>query len=412
MAKYGLLGEKLSHSYSPQIHNLLGCPEYELFEVSPENIESFIRFETWNGLNVTIPYKKTVFRYLDAVSKDATEAGCVNTVVRRNGKLYGDNTDICGFKSMVQYSGISVEGKKALVLGSGGASAAVCIALKSLGCTPVVISRNGPEHYGNLGSHRDAQIIVNTTPVGMYPNTGVSPINLEEFPHCCGVLDVIYNPFRTKLIMQAEQLDIPCESGLYMLVAQAKRSAELFTGQDISDSEIKRIYDKLALAMRNIVLIGMPGCGKTTVAQKLGRITGRKVLDTDSMITERFGLTPQQFILQKGEPAFRRAEHEIIAEAGKTSAAIISTGGGVVTFADNYEVLHQNGIIIWLQRSLERLSIQGRPLSVMKTPQVLYAERELFYRTFADCNVEMDGADTILQLLRILGEDCNENISH
>ena len=403
MAQYGLLGEKLPHSYSPQIHSMLGEYGYQLFEVATDQLENFLRSEAWDGINVTIPYKKAIFRYLGSVSAEAENAGCVNTVVKKDGQIYGDNTGIYGFTSMVLHSSISVVDTKALVLGSGGASAAVCIALKSLGCTPIIISRGGPDNYSNLNRHQDAAIIVNTTPVGMYPNTGTSPVNLEDFPDCRGVFDVIYNPFRTKLLMQAEKLGIPCENGLYMLVAQAKRSSELFTGQNIPDSEIKRIYDKLAVDMGNVVLIGMPGCGKTTVAHELGRITGRKVLDTDSMITDWFDLTPQQFILQKGEPAFRKAEHEVVAEAGKVSGAIIATGGGAVTIADNYEPLHQNGTIIWLQRSLDELSIQSRPLSVGKTPQVLYAEREPLYRAFADYTLDMDCSDAIGQLLRILG---------
>lgn len=390
MAVYGLLGEKLSHSYSPQIHKMLNGSSYGLFETCPGDVEKFITSGQWDGLNVTIPYKKKVFGYLDEVSSEAAEAGCVNTVVKRNGKLCGDNTDIYGFRRTVVFSGISVENKKALVLGSGGASAAVCIALRSLGCMPVIISRKGHDNYENLGRHADAQIIVNTTPVGMYPDNGSAPLDLSAFPDLQGVFDVIYNPLRTALLLEAERLGIPNMNGLYMLVAQAKRSAEIFTGKDIPYSEIERIYEALALNMRNVILVGMPGVGKTTAAAEICRRTGRKFIDTDELVTEKFGMTPAQMIIEKGEEEFRKAEHEVIKQAGSLSGAVIATGGGAVTYPDNYGALHQNGTIIWLQRSIEELSIQNRPISARKSPAALYEEREPLYRAFADHTIDMN----------------------
>lgn len=390
MAVYGLLGEKLSHSYSPQIHKMLNGCSYGLFETRPEDVETFIKSGKWDGLNVTIPYKKTVFLYLDEVSGEAAAAGCVNTVVKRDGKLFGDNTDIYGFRRTVIFSGIGVENKKALVLGSGGASAAVCIALKSLGCMPVVISRRGKDNYTNLDRHADAGIIVNTTPVGMYPDNGSSPLDLSAFQKLQGVFDVIYNPLRTALLLQAERLGIPYMNGLYMLVAQAKRSAELFTGKGIPDSEIGRIYEALALKMRNVILIGMPGVGKTTAAYEICRRTGRTFIDTDERITEIYGMTPAQMIIEKGEEEFRKAEHEVIKQAGSLSGAVIATGGGAVTYPENYEALHQNGTVLWLQRSIKELSIQNRPISARKSPEVLYKEREPLYRAFADHTIDMN----------------------
>lgn len=403
MAQYGLLGEKLSHSYSPQIHSMLGDVPYDLFEKQPEELESFLREGSWDGLNVTIPYKKAVIPYLDEISPEAREAGAVNTMVKRNGRIYGDNTDITGFRAMVLYSGVSVAGKKALVLGSGGASRAVCIALRSLDCTPVVISRSGPDNYENIGKHSDARIIVNATPVGMYPHNGETPLSLAGFSACEAVFDLIYNPFRTKLLLEAEERGIPHVNGLYMLVAQAKRSAEIFTDTPIADSEIERIYRALALQMSNLVLVGMPGVGKTTKANAVSALTGRPVLDSDVLFAEQYGCTAAEMITSKGEDAFRLAEHEVLCQAGKRSGAIIATGGGVVTRRMNYEPLHQNGIIVWLQRRLEDLSIKNRPLSQRNSLEDLYAVREPLYRAFADYIVDLDAEDGVAALMKLIG---------
>lgn len=247
MIKCGLLGEKLGHSYSPQIHGMLGGYEYQLFEVERDNLAAFLKSSEWSGLNVTIPYKKLVIPYLDSLSETAQTTGSVNTIIRKeDGTLFGDNTDVYGFMLMVSHSGIKLENKKTLVLGSGGASAAVVAALKKLGAKPVVISRSGVDNYDNIDRNSDAEAIVNTTPVGMYPNVGVSPLDISIFHGLTGVLDVIYNPARTELLLQAEKKGIPTENGLYMLVAQAKRSSELFTGRMIEASEIDRIYHILA----------------------------------------------------------------------------------------------------------------------------------------------------------------------
>lgn len=243
MLNCGLLGEKLGHSYSPQIHAKLGEYTYRLYEKSSDELEDFIKDGEWNGLNVTIPYKKTVVQYLDRLGEMAQQTGSVNTIVKRpNGELFGDNTDVFGFIKMTEHSGIEVAGKKVIVLGSGGASTAAVTAMKTLNAIPFVISRHGADNYGNLDKHKDADIIVNTTPVGMYPNSDASPIDLTLFPKCTGVLDVIYNPSHTKLLIQAELLGIPCTNGLYMLVAQAKKSAELFMGTGIDDTRIDDIY--------------------------------------------------------------------------------------------------------------------------------------------------------------------------
>jgi len=391
MLKCGLLGEKLGHSYSPQIHSRLGDYDYQLFEKDPNQVEDFLKNGDFHGLNVTIPYKKTVFPFMSEISDAARATGSINTIVRReDGSLYGDNTDVYGFAAMVRYADIDVSGTKALVLGSGGASAAVCFALEGMNCKPVVISRSGENNYHNLHLHQDAEIIVNTTPLGMYPGNGKSPVDLSQFPACKGVLDVVYNPSRTRLFLQAEELNIPCASGLYMLVAQAKRSSEQFMDRPIEDSLIGEIYDTLSMSMQNIILIGMPGCGKTTTAKKLRKVTGREVFDADKEFTAKFGRTPSDVIKQDGEPAFRDMEHEIIAELGKKSGVIIATGGGVVTREENYPSLHQNGLIVWLKRNIFSLPTNNRPLSQTTSLSDMYAKREPLYSAFADLVIDLD----------------------
>ena len=265
--KCGLLGRKLGHSYSPEIHAHLGEYPYVLFEKEPEQLQAFLRSGDFTGINVTVPYKKAVIPFLDELTDRAQRLGAVNTVVQRNGKLIGHNTDFFGFAAMLRASGLNVRGKKVLVLGSGGASNTAVAVLKEAGADAVVISRSGENHYGNLQLHSDAAVIVNTTPVGMYPNVGISPIDLSLFPHLEGVLDVIYNPARTQLLMDAESRGLIAMNGLLMLVAQAKEAAEWFTSSQIPDARIQEIYALLRRKMENIILIGMPGSGKSTVGR-------------------------------------------------------------------------------------------------------------------------------------------------
>lgn len=387
--KCGLLGRKLGHSYSPQIHNLLGDYSYVLFEKEPEELENFLKNGDFSGLNVTIPYKKEVIPYLSELSPTAQKMGCVNTVLRRSdGTLYGHNTDYFGFTSLVRHAGLSVAGKKVLVLGSGGASNTAVAALKDLGASPVVISRSGENNYGNLHLHRDAAAIVNATPVGMYPNTGVSPIDLELFPHLEGVLDVIYNPARTQLLLDAEKLGIPRENGLWMLVAQAKEAAEVFTGGKISDEVIEKIYRELSHQMKNIVLIGMPGCGKSTIGTLLAEKLGRTLADTDEKIISLAGKSIPDIFAQDGEPTFRDWETKALTELGKQSGLVIATGGGCVTQKRNYPLLHQNGYLVWLERDCSVLPTDGRPLSQANDLGKMYAVRKPLYEAFADIRVE------------------------
>ena len=403
MQRYGLLGEKLGHSYSPQIHAQLAPYPYDLYEVAPERLDAFLRTTELAGMNVTIPYKKAVIPYCKALSPAAARIGSVNTLVRRADGWYGDNTDYDGFCYMAR--GFAIAGKKALVLGNGGVSLTVQQALLGLGAREVVvISRRGPDNYQNLARHADAQIIANATPVGMYPNNGASPLDLAGFPRLEGVLDLIYNPARTALLLQAERRGIACNGGLGMLVAQAKRAAELFTGGAIADSEIERITRSLAGQMQNIVLIGMPGCGKTTLGKALADRLGRPFYDADAVLEQRAGRSIPEIFRCDGEAAFRALETQTLAELGKGSGAVIATGGGCVTRPGNAPLLRQNGRVVWVKRPLDRLPVGGRPISQRMSAAAIYAQRRDRYAAFAAYTVENDGplAETLAKLLEVL----------
>lgn len=407
MLKCGLLGRKLGHSYSPAIHGMLSDYSYELFEREPEQLEDFLLHGDWNGINVTIPYKKSVLPYCRELSPLAKEIGSVNTIVRRpDGSLFGDNTDAYGFESLVKKSGIDVRGKKALVLGSGGASVTVVAMLKRLGAGSVtVISRSGEDNYDNIQKHADARLIVNTTPLGMYPNNGQAAVDLKTFPDCEGVLDAVYNPARTALLLQAERLGIPCAGGLYMLVAQAKRACEIFTGSSIPDSEPVRIEKAMSARMQNIILIGMPSSGKSTIAAALGEKLGRPVYEADALIEEEAGMDIPAIFASHGEDYFRQLETQVLRKLGAMSGAIISTGGGCVTREENYEPLHQNGRMVWLLRDTDKLDKTGRPISLRSDLNELYARREPMYARFADLKADNNGSieDTLAQILEALG---------
>ena len=386
----GLLGRKLGHSYSPAVHGLLADYAYDLYEKEPEELEEFLLNGHWDGLNVTIPYKKDVLAFCHEVSPLAKRLGSVNTLYRRDGKIYGDNTDAWGFEAMTRRLGLDYAGKKALVLGSGGASVTVQAVLADLGCQVVVISRTGEDSYENLSRHADARILVNTTPVGMYPHNGSAPVELGQFPQLEGVLDVVYNPARTALILEAEKRNIPCESGLFMLVAQAVRACEIWTGQTVSDEKLRQVWQTIGGQMENIVLIGMPGCGKSTLGRKLAEALGRPFVDADGELTKKIGDIPA-YMTEHGEDAFRKAETEVLAELGKQSGLVMATGGGCVTRQENYDLLHQNGRLIWLRREPDKLPTAGRPLSQTAGVQTLYARRKPLYEAFADVTVDNNG---------------------
>ena len=391
---FGLLGRKLGHSWSVPIHAALGCKGYRLIELEPEELEGFLRQPDIGGLNVTIPYKRDVMAFCDVIDPMAQAIGSVDTLTRRaDGKLYAFNTDAAGFCWMADRAGISFAGKKAVILGSGGASLTAVACAKHLGAREVaVISRSGEDNYQNLSRHADADIVVNTTPVGMFPHTGAAAVDLTAFPRCSGVLDVVYNPRRTALLLQAEALGIPCSDGLPMLVAQAKAAEEHFFEASIPDSENERILAMLRRQCTNIVLIGMPGCGKTTVGLALAELTGREAIDLDQRIVEKAGKSIPEIFAAEGEAAFRALEREVTAEAGKLSGKILLTGGGVIKDGRNYAPLHQNGRIYHLVRDLDALPTDGRPLSQSTDLSALWAERAPLYARFRDAEISNNGS--------------------
>lgn len=401
--KCGLLGRTLGHSYSPQIHSYLGDYPYTLFEKEPEDVEDFLQHSDFTAINVTIPYKKDVMPHCAELTDCAKKMGAVNTIVRRDdGSLIGHNTDYFGLHYTFNRMGLSLNGKKVLVLGSGGASVTTVIVLKELGANVVIISRSGENNYTNLHLHKDAAAIVNTTPVGMYPNAGVSPVDLDMFPNLEGVLDIIYNPARTKLLLDAAERNIPCENGLWMLVAQAKEAAEWFTGAKISDDVIPVIYEKMCKRMENIVLIGMPGCGKSTIGNLLAQELNREFVDADAEIVKEAGMPIPEFFEKYGEAAFRQIETQVLAKLGQKSCLVIATGGGCVTRAENYPLLHQNGTIYWIKRDISCLPTDGRPLSQAGKLEQMYQIRKPLYEQFADSTVENDGSpeDAVAKILK------------
>ena len=389
MKKIYLIGNPLGHSWSPEIHSRLASYTYELKQLSRDELEDFIVSGEYDGLNVTIPYKRDVIPYLDEISPEAARIGSVNTVVRRNGKLYGTNTDYLGFSYMLEDSGIAVKGKKVLVLGSGGSSATVRTVLADMGALEVVvISRSGENNYANLSRHYDADVIVNTTPVGMYPMCGDAPLDLSAFPSLSGVVDLIYNPDKTALILDAEERNIPYVSGLTLLVAQAKRSAEIFTGETMADEVIASTIRSLKKEKKNIILVGMPGCGKTSVGTALASLTGRKFVDTDELITEKYGRTPEEIILSDGEERFRDFESEVLGSVTKESSLVISCGGGTVIRKKNRRMMRQNGVVVLIKRDIGSLNDEHRPLSLGRGNDVLWAERKCYYESAADIEVD------------------------
>ena len=399
--EYGLLGENLGHSFSPQIHSALAGYDYQLYPTPPDAVEELFRQRAFKGLNVTIPYKQAVIPLCDEVDPAAAEIGAVNTIVNRSGKLIGYNTDIDGLLYMARRAGVDMGGKKVLILGSGGTSRTARAAAKTAGAAEIiVISRGGENNYDNLVRHADAQVIINTTPVGMYPNCGKAAVSLAQFPKLSGVLDVVYNPLRTALLMEAEQLGIPCSCGLPMLVAQAKRACELFTGTTIPDSRNEEILHALTAQLRNVVLVGMPGCGKSTVGQALAEKLGKNFVDLDAQIVKTAGKSIPEIFAEGGEPAFRKLESDVVRQFGMMTGCVISTGGGAVTREENYAPLHQNGVIVHLTRDLNLLPKEGRPLSQATAMEEMWQKRAPMYAAFADLVADNNGTleNTLAQI--------------
>lgn len=405
---YGLLGEHLGHSFSPFLHHALGDEAYRLYELPVQELEAFVKQENIGGLNVTIPYKETVLPLADELSPAVEAIGAANTLYRRDGRLIAENTDVLGFLYLLDANRIDVDGKKVLVFGSGGASKAVLEALRRKGAGEVlVVSRRGGDapliSYDELPDHTDADVVVNTTPVGMYPDNLASVTDLSRFDHLSGVVDIVYNPLRTGLLLQAEALGIPHANGLGMLVAQAVRAHEFFFDTNVDDRVIEDLTARLTRIATNLVLIGMPGSGKSSVAKLLSEKTGREVVELDRAIEEAAGKPIPAIFAEDGEDVFRDLESSCIAAAGARNGVILSLGGGAVTRERNYLPLHQNGRIYCLKRDLSLLAMDGRPLSKdLDTLRTMEQERAPMYERFADVTVVNDGtledaADAILK---------------
>lgn len=402
--KYGLLGQRLKHSYSPRIHHSLGSPDYDLIEREPQDIPELLNNPELKGLNVTFPYKQVVLNHCHHISQIAERIGCINTLVKCNGDWYGYNTDYHGIIYALKHAHIDVERKQCLILGDGATSKTVHVALDDLGAAEIIhISRHDTPTYRDIDKYYDsADIIINATPVGMYPNCPENLINLTLFKNLSGVAELIYNPLRTNLLIQAERMGVPYVDGLPMLVAQAVQSANLFHNTNHGEDTIKPLLHELYKEIENIVLIGMPGVGKTTVGHELALITGRPFVDCDAEIANEIGHIGT-FIDTHGEAAFREVESAVIERLGKEKGYIISTGGGCVTIAANFAPLRQNGRIFQLTQPLEELDTKGRPLSRGGIDRLRELERirTPMYQSFAQCIIkhrrnEVESASNIL----------------
>lgn len=386
---YGLLGRTLGHSWSVPIHKALGCEDYRLIELEPDELERFLRREDLGGLNVTMPYKRDVMPFCDVIDEGARAIGSVNTLVRRDGKLYGYNTDIDGFLYMLRRADVSLSGKKVVILGSGGASLTAQAAAKREGAREItVVSRSGPDNYDSLDRHAGAQVLVNATPVGMWPNMSGRPVDLSRLPGLEAVVDVIYNPGRTDLLLQAKRAGLRRSGGLPMLAAQAVRAEELFFDRAVPAEETEKIIAQLWHDRTNLVLVGMPGCGKTTVGRELAALSGRPLIDLDGEIVCRAGRSVPDIFREEGEEAFRELESQVLAQVCAQSGQIVATGGGAVLREDNRAALRRTGRVYFLRRDLDLLPRDGRPLSQKGSLEEMYRARRPLYQAAADAVID------------------------
>ena len=403
--KYGVIGEHLKHSFSPEIHSQIGDYDYIIKEIEPQNLESFIKERAFCGINVTIPYKEKVIPMLDYVDPAALKIGAVNTVVNRDGKLYGYNTDYSGMKALVNRIGLEIKGKKVLIVGTGGTSKTATAVLNDMGVKEIIYVSNIPTQgaitYEEVYSyHTDCEIIFNTSPVGMYPKNDGIPLRLEEFYKLEGILDVVYNPIRTNLVLKARSLGKKAEGGLYMLGAQAVYASQHFFEGSVDNSLLDKVYKSVLTMKDNVTLVGMPACGKTTVGKLLAEKTGKTFVDTDDEIVKRIGMDIPAYFERYGESAFRQVECQIIEEISAKNNQIIATGGGAVLNADNVRRLKQNGLVYFIDRSLELLCpTDNRPLSKDRASmEKRYKERYHIYCSTCDVKVNGDlSADAVAQ---------------
>ena len=407
---YGLIGARLGHSHSPRIHAALAGYNYQLRELKEEELAGFLTERAFRGINVTIPYKKAVMPFCAELGEGARRIGCVNTIVKRSdGSLYGDNTDYYGFCQTARRAGVTFAGRHVLILGSGGTSLTAFQAAEDLGAASVErVSRSGELNYENVYQRQETEIVVNTTPVGMFPKNGERAVDLSRFPRLLGAVDVVYNPLRTAFLLQAEALGVPAAGGLPMLVAQARRASELFTGERIPEERMEAVLREVAAEVTNVVLIGMPGSGKSTVGAALARRLERPFVDADEEIVRRAGRSIPEIFAEDGEERFRTLETEVLSDLGKRSGIVLATGGGAVLFERNLPLLRQNGRIYRITRDVSRLATCGRPLS--SSPERLREmerERAPFYERAADVTVSNDGstAETVAAIMRDLREE-------
>lgn len=409
--KYGLIGEHLKHSYSCEIHAQIADYEYELHEIPPSGLGGFLKKREFNAINVTIPYKQDVIPYLDEISDTAKRIGAVNTIVNRNGRLYGDNTDFAGMLALAKHIGVDMKGRKVLILGTGGASKTGHALAEYMGAQSVYyVSRSGKDgsisYEQAVTEHGDAQIIINATPVGMFPKQDGRPIDISAFPKLEGVIDAIYNPLRTNLILDAEERGIPAEGGLYMLSAQAVHASAVFRDIPLDESLVDKAFKSVKNDKQSIVLIGMPSSGKTTVGRILAEKCGKQLADTDEYIVRRIGMPISDFFAKHGEAEFRKIEKETVAELSATGGRIIATGGGAVLDAENVRELKQNGVLVFLDRRPENLvATDDRPLASRRSAlEKLYTERYDIYCAAAELHIDANTtpeaeADAILKEL-------------
>lgn len=384
--KYALIGKTLKHSYSKIIHEAMGEYEYDLVSLEENELAAFAKNGAYSSFNVTIPYKEKIMPFCDFISPQAEKIGSVNTVVRKGNRLFGYNTDYDGFYALSKRAGIDFKDKKVAVLGSGGTYLTTKAVAKDYGAKSIVcVSRNGEYNYQNIKKWNDCEIIINATPVGMFPRNGESLLSLDDFKNCEGVLDVIYNPNKTRLIFDAQERGIRACGGLYMLVYQAKRAFELFLDKPFSKDKTEKLYKTLYRDMTNIVLIGMPGCGKSTLGKKIAAQTGRELIDTDEEIVKAAKMSIPDIFEKYGEEHFRKIEAEIALKCGSLSGKVIATGGGIVKKSENLYSLAQNGTIYYIKRDIKKLATAGRPLSSDRARLFeMEKERRALYERFTD----------------------------